>query len=269
MLNILLYFFVFFVIQVSSSFFVESLWALFTGSRELTAGLMITMTSVSHVATIIIFTLLKWTPFSMEFFRRKGIGGGAGTILYWCVIAALGMLIPTMCIEELIPEAMRQDNMADTFKTIMQSPWGYLSIALLAPVAEELVFRGAIQKTAVKYYEGKFGQTNRAHWIAIVVSAALFAAVHGNPAQIPHALLIGMLLGWLCYRTGSIIPGIIVHWVNNSAAFSLYHFYPRSYDMSISEFFGDSTLRLSGAVVLSLLLFIPALWQLHKTMEKS
>ena len=90
-----------------------------------------------------------------------------------------------------------------------------------------------------------------------------------NPAQIPHALLIGMLLGWLCYRTGSIIPGIIVHWVNNSVAFLLFYFYPRSYDMSISEFFGDSTLRLSGAVVLSLLLFIPALWQLHKTMEKS
>lgn len=262
MLNILLYFFVFFVIQVSSFFFVESLWALFTGSREHTAELIITMTAVSHIVTILIYTALKWTPFSLDFFRSK-----AGNITYWCILAALGMLIPTMWLEELIPEAIRQDNMADTFKTVMQSPWGYLSIALLAPVAEELVFRGAIQKTAVRYYEGKFGKTNRAHWVAIVISAALFAAIHGNPAQIPHALLVGLLLGWLCYRSGSIIPGIIVHWVNNSAAFLLCHLYPRSYDMSIIEFFDNSMLRLAGAIVLSLMLFVPAIYQLNKIMK--
>lgn len=40
--------------------------------------------------------------------------------------------------------------------------------------------------------------------------------MHGNPAQIPFAFLIGLLFGWLYYRTDSVIPGIVGHVINNT-----------------------------------------------------
>jgi lipopolysaccharide export LptBFGC system permease protein LptF len=39
-----------------------------------------------------------------------------------------------------------------------------------------------------------------------------------NPAQIPFATLLGMIFGWLYYRTGSMLPGIVGHILNNSLA---------------------------------------------------
>ena len=39
-----------------------------------------------------------------------------------------------------------------------------------------------------------------------------------NPAQIPFAFLLGMMFGWLYYRTGSMLPGIVGHVLNNSVA---------------------------------------------------
>lgn len=53
-------------------------------------------------------------------------------------------------------------------------------------------------------------------WIAILLSAALFSLAHMNPAQMPGTIAIGLLYGWLVYRTGSLLPGIVGHVFNNS-----------------------------------------------------
>ena len=70
---------------------------------------------------------------------------------------------------------------------VMRNPWGYLAVGLLAPLVEEIVFRGAILKSLLSAF--------RSHWAAIVVSSLLFAFVHGNPAQMPHAFLVGIQIG--------------------------------------------------------------------------
>lgn len=215
--------------------------------------------TVSNVLAIILFILARWCPFSTDFLHRK-----PWTVGYWCVMLAAGMLIPLQCLEDMIPEAWRVDLAADAFKSIMSSGWGYVAIGILAPIGEEVVFRGAIQRRAVMFFRSR----NMPSWSGVVFTAFLFAAVHGNPAQMPHAFIVGLLMGWLCHRSGSIVPGIIVHWVNNSIAFALQMFYPQSYDMEIIEFFGDSPLRLGMAALLSLLLFFPALLQLHRTFRE-
>ena len=53
---------------------------------------------------------------------------------------------------------------------------------------------------------------------AILIASAIFGIVHMNPIQIPFAFAIGMIFGWLYYRTGSVVPGIIGHFINNSIA---------------------------------------------------
>ena len=52
--------------------------------------------------------------------------------------------------------------------------------------------------------------------MAILVSAIIFASFPGFGANFVTAMLFGILAGWLYWRTGSIIPGIIIHITNNS-----------------------------------------------------
>ena len=88
---------------------------------------------------------------------------------------------------------------------------GLIIIGIVAPVAEEFLFRGAVLKSFLAWekIEGK-------PCLAILLSAVLFSLVHRNPAQIPGAFLFGMLFGWLCFRTRSLLPGIVLHIIHNS-----------------------------------------------------
>ena len=141
---------------------------------------------------------------------------------------------------------------------IMNTRGGYAVVCLLAPVAEELVFRGAALRTLLAWKP-------QYRWLMIVLSALLFAMAHLNPAQLLHPFLIGLLLGWMYERTGSVVPGIIYHWANNTAAYLLYHVYPDT-DITLAEMFGSEGRALMG-LLFSLLIIIPAIYQLHMNMK--
>ena len=125
------------------------------------------------------------------------------------------------------------ENTQQIFTSLMKEPWGYVAIGILAPLAEEVVFRGAILRTLL----GIMSKKN--HWVAIMISAAIFGVVHANLAQFINALLMGLLLGWMYYRTGSLVPGILLHWVNNTMANVLANIMPQSDGKLIDRFLGD------------------------------
>ena len=127
-------------------------------------------------------------------------------------------------------------------------------IALLAPIVEEAVFRGAILRKLLSSMSNKWG--------AIAISSALFALVHANPAQAPHAFLMGCLMGWLYMRTGSIVPGVVFHWANNTVAYLIAVAYPGNEIKLVDIFSGNETAVLMS-VVFSLCIFLPALFQLN------
>lgn len=81
-----------------------------------------------------------------------------------------------------------------------------LTVVVAAPILEELFFRGIILNGLLKNY---FPQR------AIVISAAIFGLVHLNPWQAIPAFLGGLIMGWMYWKTNSIIPGMILHFVNN------------------------------------------------------
>ena len=142
--------------------------------------------------------------------------------------------------------------------TILKDRMGYFVVGLFAPLVEEIVFRGAILRELLRW--------NSKPWVGIVISAALFALIHMNPAQMPHAFLIGLLLGWMYYRTDSIVPGVAYHWVNNTVAYVLYNFYPNP-DLTLLDLFGNNRTILM-AVRCSLCIFLPALFQLNLRLKK-
>ncbi len=88
--------------------------------------------------------------------------------------------------------------------------WLFLNMflyAFLPAIAEEIIFRGVILQGLRK---------NMSDSISILISAALFALMHCNLQQLVFPMLIGLILGWIATRTGSLLSSIIVHFVNNS-----------------------------------------------------
>ncbi len=247
------YLLVFIGIQFAGGAIVQALWKLFTGSADLTTAMLITSTVVVSVLTIVVFLWARWTEVSPTWLRTR-----PWMTLFWSSIAALGAIIPSTFLQEQMPEL--PNWVESEFDMILGNRWGYLVIGLLAPLAEEIVFRGAILKALLQSRLSTSG--------AIILSAVLFALVHGNPAQMPHALIVGVLLGWMYWRTGSILPSVAFHWVNNSVAYVLYNLYPDP-DLKLIDLFQGSQQNVYIALGFSLLILLPALYQLHVWMRRA
>ena len=81
-------------------------------------------------------------------------------------------------------------------------------VALLPAVAEEVTFRGVVLAGL---------RRSGSRWIAVVGSALVFGLFHINPYHVVAAFGVGLLLGWVALESGSILPGILIHLVNNGA----------------------------------------------------
>lgn len=242
--NVLTFLFVFLALQAVAGLFVSFALPKITGNTDITATKLITAQAVAGAATLLIFHFAKWMSAERGYIRTRPY-----MALLWSGMTAVGMLLPAEWIMEQMPEL--PNIAAEQLEMLMTSPEGYVVVGLFAPIVEEVVFRGAILRTLLE------GSKN--HWLMIALSALLFSVAHFNPAQMPYTFVAGLLLGWMYYRTGSILPGMVFHWVNNSVAFAV-AFAVRNPDVKLTELFGSNVLL---AVCFSLLILVPSLIQLN------
>ena len=163
------------------------------------------------LATVVgVLILLLWKKkeyFVKELFtqRRKMTSGDFFMLLAVFLTAQALLQVVAPALEWLLNQiglsammAMASASMtADTFSF-------FLYIAFLAPLAEELLFRGLILRTLEPM--GK--------QYAIVVSSALFGLLHGNIIQLPFAFLSGLVMGYVAAEY-SLLWAIVLHVVNN------------------------------------------------------
>jgi hypothetical protein len=86
---------------------------------------------------------------------------------------------------------------------------------VLAALGEETLFRGVLYTWLRQRLPAS---------AAIPVSAAAHAAVHGFPAILPLAFIMGLGFGWVRERSGSTVPTVIVHAVHNAALIALSYY---------------------------------------------
>lgn len=212
---------------------------------------------LSSLVTIALFAGLKWSPVSRTYLKSRPWG-----VLFWVFFLALGTILPLEWIYEklsiTLPEGTEQ-----LFEGVMKQPWGYVAIGLLVPIAEEMVFRGGILRKLLDMVDKRW------HWAAIAVSALIFGLLHGNAAQGVHAFLVGLLLGWMYYRTKSIVPTIAFHWVNNTVAYVMYNIMPQMNDGKLIDLFHGSDKMMYLGLGFSLCILIPSLLQLAVRMKSA
>ena len=280
--EVLLYLFTFLAIQFVVSFIVtiaswldvDNLARIFHQIMEGkllpdTTGTLISSV-VSSILTLAVFLWLKWSPFSRTYLQSRPWG-----VLVWVVVLALGTIVPSTWLGEQIPYEMPQE-IEQMLSEMLHNRWGYLAIGILAPIVEEMVFRGAILRTLLLLGGRGNDQSSMLNaqnsklkaFLAILISALLFGAVHGNVQQFVHATLIGLLLGWMYYRTNSIVPGIVFHWINNTTAYVIANVIPNSEHARLVDILGGEQRSVWLALGFSLCLFLPALFQLWQRMKR-
>ena len=164
-----------------------------------TTGIAMILSGIAMIWHLIHF---KYVKFNLKSFSEVP----SKTIWLSIPLIVAGMLFINLCSEFLgLPDLMQ-----DTFLGMSRNVFGIISITIMAPLVEELLFRGAIQ--------GYMLRKGMKPLNAILIASAIFGIVHMNPIQIPFAFAIGLIFGWLYYRTGSVVPGIIGHFINNSIA---------------------------------------------------
>lgn len=133
------------------------------------------------------------------------------------VIEPVSMLLPEMS------EAVKK-----TMEMLLNGPvWIVLiSVSVFAPIFEEWLCRGIILRGLLKKVSPAW---------AIIISSLIFGLIHMNLWQAIPAFLIGVLLGYVYYKTGSLKLTMLMHCVNNTLSVILTRI-PGLEDM---EFFAD------------------------------
>lgn len=146
---------------------------------------------------------------------------GAQPIVQW--LASVNQMIP-------MPEVLDQFERTQTelIQRVLESDMGlafnFAMLALVPGICEELLFRG--------YAQRQFERSNSAT-LGIVLSGLLFGLYHLRPSQLLPLTFLGLYLAYLTWRTGSLIPAMVVHFAHNGLAVFAANFIQRSeeYDL--------------------------------------
>ncbi len=149
--------------------------------------------------------------FSMEERRLWGLGlmggllGAAGNLLLFLAVSSGSRLIQGRHLQPTDVATLRH----------LRGPWlllAFLSACLVAPFCEELFFRGVL-------YSSMRRSWGRA--AATLISSAVFSLLHLKWEGIPSLFFLGLLFVFLYERSGSLLPGMLAHSLNNILALAI------------------------------------------------
>lgn len=180
-----------------------------------------------YIGYQVVFGLWYW----LMFVRRKGNGEwkqvlkpqrilgivGCGLLLQVALSMALTLILP------LFPKI--QENYSLVMNALgSESILLILCVCILAPIGEELIFRGLSLRILKKAFPW---------WFAVLLQAVLFGIYHLNLVQGIYATLLGILLGYTAHRYGSVVPGILLHMAVNCSSYLLMYLLPASIEDNI------------------------------------
>lgn len=192
---------------------------------EITVGNLLGRISLNQTSKyLLLYFLIVFIPIPLFYFFRKrntpefnfSFSTKHPVLLASIIILAplwnIGISLP---ISNLIPsnEFTEQFNNLKNFD--MYSITSIISITLIAPIAEEFIFRGFILDGLLRKYKVI---------PSIIISALIFGIIHVNPWQMAYGTVMGLLLGFIYYKTRSMIYVILWHFANNSTYLLLYFF---------------------------------------------
>ena len=205
--------------------------------------------------------LVKEKPFNYLGFNKLPIWSLLGILAMFTIIPFLGF-VAEWNDSIVFPDSMRA--IEEQLRSIQEkAEWiiklfisqgslfsSMVIIALLAAVSEELLFRSVIQKALIKLFKN-------AH-VAIIVTAVIFSAFHGDLFGFVPRIILGLMLGYIFWFSGSIIPSMLMHFVNNATIVMLYYLNTRGFiDIDVEKFGQtDNVILILSSLIATIAIFI-------------
>ncbi|MEZ4236074.1 MAG: CPBP family intramembrane glutamic endopeptidase [Myxococcota bacterium] len=132
---------------------------------------------------------------------------GAAGLVSWTLSSWIAQQVSSAepSTPELLVELVRSGPLLDRLVVV-------LTIAVSAPLFEEIVFRGYLWRVVA---------LGGGRWAAWLVTTALFCAYHLDKVQSLSIVPVALLIGWMRLRTGSLVAPILVHFANNAVSLAL------------------------------------------------
>lgn len=199
------------------------------------------------MAVSMILCLAVYIPFYFRFHRGERMRGiaelGAGNLLL-IVALTVAAYFAVSALLSFIPQGF--GGYEEHIDGLTSGPFlmQLLVVGVGAPVAEELCMRGLTQNRLMRLIPPA---------PAIVIQAAVFALMHWNIVQSSYAFLLGLLLGWLYYRTRSIWAPILCHVLINSGSTLISEFLATGEAVGEAEYtgYGGSVILLIVSLALT------------------
>jgi uncharacterized protein len=164
-------------------------------------------TALGFLLTPIAIAVWRGAATPQEALARLGVQRFKPSALGWMAAAIVAYLVFAAFYAQVIVEPHQKD-IAEGFGAI---PVQILLIAIAAPISEEVCFRGML-----------FGglREKLPRLAAALISGLIFGGLHAvtGVSAVPPLIVFGFLLALLYEKTGSIVPGILLHMLNNSVA---------------------------------------------------
>ncbi len=166
----------------------------------------------SALGMAIVYSLSMLLTMAAGFFLRKSYhlllsGFSIGLLL----LATLLIFSVHILLEPLRNFAPIPETLIAILMEAKNDPYSlFFMLVIAAPLLEEILFRGIILDGFLKNYKPAQG---------ILISALMFAVIHGNLAQGIGAFAIGIILGWLYWKTNSLSLCMALHAINNLTGF--------------------------------------------------
>jgi membrane protease YdiL (CAAX protease family) len=205
------------VMLIPAFFIPVGILTLFAGALAETGLSVSVLFSAFSIALYVAFFVALWlivvvwraVPWRTVGLRRVGLG-----LLLAMIPAGVGVLVLNVIILLPLtfflglgdPDTNSSQNdvlVSDGGMSLIELLWLAIPLVVLAPIVEELLFRGLLYR----YLRGRVGVV-----AAVVISALVFAVLH---VVIPPLFVMGIVLAVLAERTGSLWPGIVLHATNN------------------------------------------------------
>ena len=142
-----------------------------------------------------------------------------GKIVWLCFLISLVSIIGFGDITSLFMDIMYACGYESVLPAmVVDSFWkylGYVVVTCVTPaICEEILFRGTIL-SGLKQHGIK---------VAVFGSAVIFMLMHGNAEQTVHQLIVGILIGYVFFKSGNLWLGSLIHFFNNFIAISVTYF---------------------------------------------
>ncbi len=204
--------------------------------------------------------LTIWTAL---LFKKKTAGPGR-TINFGSmpVIPAILLLVLTPAIAIVIEPLSLLIPMPELFEKLFalledKTIYTGIMVVVASPLIEEVLFRGMILDGFLKRYSP---------WKSILWSSLLFGLFHFNPWQFIPAFIVGILMGYIYWKTRSLWLCIFIHFINNGLSY-LALFFVDEQDASVANLFTEHRDYLLSYFISAGIVVLGVLWliQLTKT----